>query len=147
MGNHSGRLAPTPDAPYGLDTTVTVDDRTNGEFPVEQAVASWRLSNVRMGNCTENTAGCVVVLAVRHLKTQHPHTIHSGNTLRHAPGTATIRLSEETPPHAMLQVTAHELGHAWGLDHEPGTTMEPISNGRHPTPSPALRAEAARDLR
>jgi hypothetical protein len=142
MGNGRGEK---PGQPRTSGTGVVVDDETHGLFPVGAALTSWEIPGARMGSCEAGSDGCVTV-TLGALSPERPNTIREGHTTWTAAGTARVVLNPATPQSARLQVVAHELGHAWALEHQAGTTMEAMSDGAHPTPNAELRAEARRNL-
>jgi hypothetical protein len=142
MGNGRGEV---PGQPRTSGSGVTVNDETGGAFPVASAVASWDIPNIRVGECQPGSEGCIDV-ALGALSPERPNTIREGHTTWTQAGTARIVLNPATPESAKRQVIAHELGHAFGLEHQAGTVMEPMSDGAHPTPNAELRAEARRNL-
>jgi hypothetical protein len=140
----AGACTPAPQQQASPAHPIVVEDHTGSAWPVAAAVASWGLPNVRYGVC-DPTVRCVRVYEVSSLGWQGSSQV-LGQTWRTAPGVARIELADNPGLWASgtqrREVSCHELGHAWGLPHDPSGCMTTPDYGMRPFPSGSERSTA-----
>lgn len=144
MGNHHAGAQPTT---THTARVITVEDHTSN-WPTDQALAEWLPATAyTYGTCATST-NCVRIYEVEHLAPTTPGTIKLGIAQWNDPGSARITLSNEAAGRTqMLDTEAHELGHAFGLRHNPRSGLM-ASNDKpgHQLPSTTEIQEARKNL-